>query len=539
MAETIKTILDLFDLLNARIDSDEFQAERKDRLAMLEAARNYFDGKHRRFIKIRKGEKDHNVVINLCKAIVRKSASWLFGDFSAGQTLKFTIKSADNPTGDAGEDMAADEEMPEDAMMLGEGTKDVDPAEQYLEDAWRANGGGQFLIKLARRGGVAGHVFIKVIPKDDPSNGTEFAKLVLLKPDNISVLRRQDDDDEAEAYVIEWVEKRRVIADNPVLQDVRVRQIFAKFSISANADTAEPVWFHAIFNDAAPAQGRTWQVEAEPEAWPFAWCPIVEWQNLASDGYYGESDLEDLPEINDSINFVVSNINKILYTHGHPRTVGTGLKANQLQDTAVDNFWTIENENAKIANLEMQSDLSSAFNFLRFLRESFWSVGRDIDLATLTDKIGQVTNFGLKVLSNDALSKLGEKRLLYGSGLNQVNRILLELGGHEVRDTEPQWVMPLPEDDAAEVGTLQKEVDMEIVSRQTATEERGRDYKQEQARIMREKRSGDNIGGRLLDAFTRGQSFSPLPGQTRRAAMGAARTPAGAPIMMNEQDNGA
>lgn len=516
-------LLTSFKVMNARIDGDDFQKARQARIETIQAARKYYDGDHPRYLKVRPGEKDHNIVINLCKAIIRKSVAWLFGDTENGDTLKFTIKTQDKPTAAGNERGPAPDgtnrgamgerrpTMPgmmqdQDEGMMGRGQQapDINDAEQWLSDVWEANGGGQLFLKIGRRASLAGHGFIKVLPADDPANDTGKPKLVLLKNELVSVLTRQDDDDTAEAFVIEWMEKRAIGKE---IVDVKVRQIIAKLDSG---------WVFAQFNDTGKNDDNKWLVEIGPEAWRFDWCPIVDWQNMSSDSYYGESDLEDLPTLNNGVNFTASNVQKILYTHGHPRTVGTGFAANQLQDTAVDSFWTIESPDAKIQNLEMQSELTAAFGFLQFLQQAFWDIGRDVDLSSLRDRIGQVTNFGLRVLANAALSKLGEKRLNYGKAINQINRILLELGGFEVRDTEIHWINPLPEDDGAEVERLQKELEMEIVSKQTAAEERRRDWEQEQERIKQEQAARGNIGGMLLQAFERGQSFQPLPGARQR-----------------------
>lgn len=501
-----------FKLLNARIDGDDFQKERQARIEMIQAARKYYDGDHPHYLKIRKGEKDHNIVINLCKALIRKSVAWLFGDFENGDTLKFSIKTADNPT-DASQERGPADNAPEADGRNGKPDQTqqqevaTQAADQWLSDVWEANGGAQFMLKMGRRTSIAGHGFIKILPADDPANDTGKPKLILLKSELVSVIRRQDDDDTAEAFVIEWIEKRLVGGQ---IADVKVRQIITRMG---------EVWVFAQFNDTGQNPDNRWIAEIGPDVWRFAWCPIVDWQNTSADAYYGESDLGDLPVINNALNFTASNVNKILYTHGHPRTVGTGFAASALQDTAVDAFWTIENENAKVQNLEMQSDLASAFSYLQFLQQSFWDIGRDVDLGSLRDRIGQVTNFGLRVLANSAISKLGEKRLNYGKAINQINRIMLELGGHEVRDTEIHWINPLPEDSTEEVDRLQKEIEMEITSRQTAAEERGRDWEQEQERIEKEKASTQNIGGALLSAFEKGSSFSPMPAARQRLQM--------------------
>ena len=89
-------------------------------------------------------------------------------------------------------------------------------------------------------------------------------------------------------------------------------------------------------------------------------------------GYYGDPDLVR-PELNDALNFVASNTMRIIKHHGHPKTIGTGMRASEVQETAVDGFWSVPNPDAKIANLEMQSDLGSSMAFLQLLQQWFFA----------------------------------------------------------------------------------------------------------------------------------------------------------------------
>lgn len=492
---------DIFAILNARIDDETFQKERRERITMIEAARAYFDGEHPKPLKVPTGEKDPNVIINLCRSLINKSVSWLFGDPENGEMITMELPVEDEDKQEAAEPGAANDggEGGEIPPQQDEPHGIIAEAEAWVKSVWEANGGAQFLNRVGRRTSIAGHGFIKVLPVGDEGNPLEVPRLVLQKPEMVSVLTRQDDTDTAEAFVIEWVEKRRI---NTRLRDVRVRQIVV---------TVEGVWVIARFNDLGRGKNK-WLVEMGPEVWPYTWCPIVDWQNLPDDKYYGLSDLEDLPTINDAVNFSISNTNRILYVHGHPRTIGLGFEASEVQEASIDSFWTVaksKNE-ADIRNLEMQSDLASAFAFVQFMVQSFWDIGRDLDLGSLRDRIGQVTNFGLRVLANNALSKLGDKRLSYGDAINRINRIVLELGGFPVQDTVIHWRNPLPEDDTEEAERLAKEREMGIVSKQTASEERGREWETEQERIQQEEAALGNVGAALLQAFERGGPVNPL-----------------------------
>lgn len=522
-SDGVDIISSKFAAFNARMDSDAFQAERAKRIAMLRAARAYFDGDHPRPLKPREGQYDPNIIINFCRRLIVKIAAWLMGDPKEGEMLKMEVVetaldtasaehgmdpsttdrgiggSGDGGMANGGSRMANGQTPNEKMAGISAGMAKSSAANDWLKRVWEANGGAHLLLKIARRASIDGHIFIKVLPVEDAENDLDVPMLVMQDGENIAVLRKENNKERAEAFVIEWTKMLYVRGSN---RETKIRQIVARIGSA---------WWIGDFADIGETKNNKWQPLKPIAQWTFAWSPIVDWQNLINDDFYGASDLEDLPPINDGINFAVSNVNRILYIHGHPRTVGTGFEASEVQESNIDSFWTVPNPEARVQNLEMQSDLGAAFAFIQFLSQSFNDIGRDLDLASLRDRIGQVTNFGLQVLANDAITKLGEKRTLYGKGLNQINRILLELGKFPVQDTKFQWLNPLPENELEEVARLKGEREMGIVSKQTAAEERGRDYEQEEQRIADEQAADGNLGGALLKAFDTGATFKALP----------------------------
>ena len=171
--------------------------------------------------------------------------------------------------------------------------------------------------------------------------------------------------------------------------------------------------------------------------------------------------------------------------------------------TAVDDLWAVDAPDAKVYNLEMQSDLSAAQNFVDMLRMAFWTIGRGLDLSVFKDRIGQVTNFGLRILAHRALTKNGDKRVLYGQALTQINAHLLEMGGLTGYTTTTTWPDPLPADPQTEVSTQEAERRLGVVSKQTIAEERGRSWEVERARMEEEQKNSMNLGQFLTAQFDR------------------------------------
>ena len=453
--------LELFADSLAYFDQEDVRQAEADRLAMIQAARRYHEGNQVKPLKVEPGEHDDNVLMNLCRSLVDDSVSWLFGNPETG-ILQITS--------DDGEE--------------------VNPV---IAETYERSGGFLFYKRLGVRGGIAGHSFVKLIqePNGEP-------RVVALDPQLVSVRVEETDTSQVLAYKIEW---RRTEAD----PGTRRKDVFIYRQMVVNAGSSQdPAWIVADFKAKDRAK-RDWNLINGPWAWPWKWSPIHDCPNIeAGWGHYGLSDLEDVTGLNDALNFVVSNTIRIIKIHAHPKTVGTGFTAGDLQDTAIDSFWTVENPEAKVSNLEMQSDLASSLAMVELVRTAFWTIGRGLDPSTYKDKVGQMTNFALRVLSIRAQHKMGDKRLTYGKMLRDLNGHILEMAGQAAAKTVIVWPNPLPEDPKETTAELQVEVAMGVVSRQTASEELGRDWKTEQARMRQESKEQATLGQYLMDQFDRG-----------------------------------
>ncbi|MFQ5433980.1 MAG: phage portal protein, partial [Anaerolineae bacterium] len=285
-------------------------------------------------------------------------------------------------------------------------------AEQYLNGVWQANRKRLLLNDIALNGYVTGHPVVRLAPQPEGA-----PRVINLNPDSLSVFWRADDIATVLFYSLRWSDDRR--------QDI-VRE--------------DEGW---RILDLERERGRDWTV-ANRQMWEYPWPPILDWKNLPNPNmYYGLSDLEHA-DLNDAINFVASNILRILRYHAHPKTIGTGARATDLQETAVDSFWTFPNPEAKIFNLEMQSDLGSSLEYLKLMRTAFFSLGAGVDMSHIMSSLREVTNFSIKVLYKDAVDRLKLKRALYGEALVELNRRILELGGFQHNDKELKtWLLQI------------------------------------------------------------------------------------------------
>lgn len=408
-----------------------------------------YHGEHERQLKVRPGQNDDNVIVNYCRVIVDKGVSFLFGQ--------------------------------EPRFELDETT--TTPAEEWLEACWSANRKATFLQRLALSGAIGGQAFVKIVPPPAPGS---FPRLVILDPATVTPTWETDDIETVTRYRIQYP------AVDRTGKTVVIRQLIEQ-------DGA--VW--RITDQVSRADSTQWETTAEA-TWPHPWPPIVDCQNLTCPHeYWGISDLEDdVLQLNRALNFVLSNLSRIIRYHAHPKTWGRGFSASQL-NIGVDETIVLPSTDAELRNLEMVSDLSSSISVYERLREALHEVARVPEVATgKLDRAGALSGVALRILYQPLLEKTESKRRTYGDLLVEVNRRLLALGGYgEENRTLIHWPELLPVDARAEAETALVQLQLGA-SADTLLQRLGFDPD-----LEREKREAGakELSDRLLAAFDRGE----------------------------------
>jgi hypothetical protein len=253
------------------------------------------------------------------------------------------------------------------------------------------------------------------------------------------------------------------------------------------------------------ATSNRWVLMFPPETWEFPFPPLLHWQNLPNpDSVYGRSDIEGIIPLQDRINYVASNLSKIIRYHAHPKTWGRGGSLGEKASWGPDEVVMLSDPNGMLQNLEMESELLPSFQFLMGLRQTLFDISRTVDISSMADKLGALTNFGLRVLYGDALAKLNTKRELYGDALLEINRRLLALANMDTEPGELVWPEALPSDQREESEVLARDLELRLVSKQTVSGKRGYQWETEMERMEGESAGEDNLGSALLRAFNQG-----------------------------------
>jgi hypothetical protein len=357
----------------------EIVSEERARLERYEKAWQAYFGEHPDPLKVLPGKPNDNVIVNYARTVVDKGVAFLFGR--------------------------------EPVFELDEGME-RSPAEVYLDEVWRANRKMQLLQKLAVNGGVCGHAFVKVTL---PRAGEVYPRLVLLSPEYVSVVCDPNDVDLVWRYVIQYAARGKDGA-RLVIRQVVERDEAGRWTIVDQVSRND-----GAFVDVQP-----------PALWPWPWSPVVDCQNLPSPNeYYGLADIErDVLKLNAAINFGMSNLQRILRYHAHPKTWVRGAAAKEV-DISVENIIGIPNPQGELRNLEMLSDLSSSIEYVRRLREALHETAGIPEVATgRLESAGNLSGVALQILYQPILERTEAKRLTYGEMLIELNRRLLEMGGY-------------------------------------------------------------------------------------------------------------
>lgn len=459
-----------------------WRSEKAARQQTIGAMWRLYDGDFDPVLKPDKSKVDDNIYMNMIEPAIEKGAAALMGSDEVGE-----VEGVDFEIG--GEDELVDQEDPE---IEGTAVEEGSP-EDWLEEFWKANKKGILLHDAAINGGVCGHVFIKL----EPSGAGKYPRMINLNPACIGVFWAEDDADRVLWYRIEHETSRQDIVRllnedgsdaggwrvynyerKHIEGDGKIAAVVGSALYSAGLDT----------NPWKPATG----VPAEIP-WVYPWPPIVDWKNLPRPNrYYGKDDIGNNGRLNVAVNTIYSYVMRTLKIFTQPRTIATGVAADSVKETAVNNMWTIDAPEAKVFNLEMQSDMAAAHNSALSIQRMFWNTIREVDSSVIQDKLGDMSNFDLRVLYHDPLGKLTTKRLTYGDGLRRLCQYALELGGFGAdMDVNVVWPDPLPSDPVAQRTALEKDVTIGGISQETYQERAG--YDPERERLRKEQERADKV----------------------------------------------
>jgi hypothetical protein len=412
-----------------------------ERLQALHRFLDYYEGRHRRFLRPTRDGHDDNIVLNRCAILVDLQAHYLFGKGIH--------------------------------VQVGDERRDI--FEAHLVDVMKRNRFDVFLMDLAVTGSIFGHYFIKILPADP------VPRLVLLDPLNVTILAAPDDIEDVGGYRIRYFadrDGRPVLARQDVIRDDRGR------------------WW--VLDGVE--EGRVFRIERRTE-WPYPFAPIVDGKNLpAPHSVYGRSDLERVIQTQDAINFLASSIRRVLRLRGHPVTVIRGAVPKDV-DLSPDRVLFLPKD-AEISSLEMSGDLSAMREMLDRLIDHFDEQAFIPRIALGRIDVSSVSGVALQINFRPLLAVIEAKRRLYGHALATLFRRLLVMrfgGREEDYDVQIVWpdILPVNAQEAVQTALLKMQVG---VSQETLLRELGYDPEVE---AIRRRVGAEDAAEQLLQALER------------------------------------
>ncbi len=388
---------------------------------------------------------DDNVTINLAKRVIDKGNNFLFGKGVEWQL-----------------DQVANSEKIENTLYSIWGNEEKLNA---------------FLPELGINGGVLGDYYIQIV-----KHPTKGIRVKNLNPLYMFPTPDPYDDDEALQYEMRWH-----------IGDDWYRLIHLPKDL-LSWDYYKQKW-----------NGKKWENVGATENWPYPWPFIIHGKNLPNpNSYFGQSDLVDIT-LNDPLNSVASNLNRIIRLFAHPMLWSKGM--GDMKAIETDKILNTTNDKGELNALELGRDLTSAQDYLKFLRSLVAEISNVPESDPERLKIGAQSGFALEVLLNDLILKTGIKQATYGKALIECNRRLLDmegLGNNNI--VKLHWPNSLPTDKQAQLESDRFDLDSGLASKKTISTNRGYDYDVEVDQMKQERVEKGNIGEALLSAFDQGKT---------------------------------
>lgn len=361
-----------------------------------------------------------------------------------------------------------------------------------LDDTWQRNSKNLWLIDCGQGGGVSGDVFVRASWDrtdlfDDPYTRLDIIPSHFCFPEFCG------------PHGVDKQRMKRLLIVIPTFKDTSMREIAPGRMLESNLDTTQvslvmkcELWTAPVIDEWGAIETPAMVYEYEDSELiservnPLQEIPVVHIPNYPVTGeYYGISDLVDIVDLNKEFNEKLLDISDIIDYHGSPQTIIKGCRLNQLERGA-NRIWAIP-ETAEVANLELKGDLSAASRHVDFLRKSIQELSNCPDHFWGTPPpISNTAAAALQIMFMPVMQKRNMKALVYGAGIQRINRLILRM--NELADREFAARMagvqnryrndvvfadPMPRDDIRELERNKLELDLGITARRIILKSRG------------------------------------------------------------------
>ena len=333
----------------------------------------------------RNGEPDDSVNLAWARLIVDKGATWLFG-----------------------RDLA---------LELTPGLRS-ERAEEWLKVAWPMERRMLQLLKLATNGGIAGHVFAKIVMEG------EYPRLVIIDPLTVTPTFSPDDIETVVRYKIQYP--------------------------AVDPATGKPITFTQVH---AKNDGGTWTITDTTESergnvisrreyeWPFEFSQIIECQNLpAPNEYWGEPDLNvEILDLIDSAEEIATHTNKMVRIYANPVLWVAGLgfdDPSQGLDITPGGVVVLPDPEMRLNVVEPKADIKGSLDLYATMindLHAFSQIPKIATDATSGAQIGRASGSAMRYHYTPLIERTETKRRTYGNLVTTIADRMLAVAGISTR----------------------------------------------------------------------------------------------------------
>lgn len=261
----------------------------------------------------------------------------------------------------------------------------------------------------------------------------------------------------------------------------------------------------------------------------YGFIPFIQVKNFVLAGRNeGVSDLENIIPMNTEYNLKKSNVSEILDYHAAPVTLVYGAKIGNLEKGA-NKLWGGLPKDAKVQNLELNSDLGASNNYLTTLKTEMCEIG-GVPETVLggASAISNTSGVALQYMNLPLIERTKVKRQSTEDGLERLNEYIVVISLLEGLITKPEdaplrdfvhteVTLPdtLPKDTLLELQQLQIELQLGLEDRFGAMKRLGReDIERRIAEIDKDRKEHPELYGlqsqeempQLNSGFTNGET---------------------------------
>lgn len=268
--------------------------------------------------------------------------------------------------------------------------------ERYVQANWRLNYGGEadhniFGLDLATQGSITGDSWVAYYQAKHPDTGENYTKYEVLQSHKCFPVY----DRGMLIGFLYYGDDSAVVDEN--FGFATYKQVYEGFYLQPGRKTV-------ISSDAVGSVIR----------YDILDIPVVHVPNMKTVvSPYGISDMLNTSELNKKYNELLTEVQDIIEYHASPVTILTGASASQLIKQA-NRLWSVPKD-AKVSNLELQTDLSATVKHLENIMKAMNEMG---NLPTNEPSAISNTSATALAITFMPLYEIMEyKRILYGIGI--------------------------------------------------------------------------------------------------------------------------